>query len=153
MVAAPAATMTQQGAALQNYNNELVKCERPRGGVHRAGWEGAGLAGLQAQAVAGPPRVAERGAWSVRGGLGSDGTGGRAGAPGAQPPCRTHLALGVCGVSARTDRWSAHCLPGARPMVWCWAFLDSRTPGRWDTSLARVEGGPASTGPSSTLLS
>lgn len=23
--------MTQQGAALQNYNNELVKCERPRG--------------------------------------------------------------------------------------------------------------------------
>ena len=26
-----AATMTQQGAALQNYNNELVKCEWPRG--------------------------------------------------------------------------------------------------------------------------
>lgn len=26
------ATMTQQGAAMQNYNNELVKCERPRGG-------------------------------------------------------------------------------------------------------------------------
>lgn len=47
MVAAAAATMTQQGAALQNYNNELVKCERPRGGVCRAGWEGAGLADLR----------------------------------------------------------------------------------------------------------
>lgn len=67
MVAAWAVTMTQQGAALQNYNNELVKCERPRGGVRLVGWEGAGLAGLRVQAVAGPPRVAQRAAPSVRG--------------------------------------------------------------------------------------
>ena len=36
----PAATMTQQGAALQNYNNELVKCEWPRG---EAGGQEAGF--------------------------------------------------------------------------------------------------------------
>ncbi|KAG8518628.1 Sjoegren syndrome nuclear autoantigen 1 [Galemys pyrenaicus] len=29
--------MTQQGAALQNYNNELVKCERPAGPGRRGG--------------------------------------------------------------------------------------------------------------------
>lgn len=59
--------MTQQGAALQNYNNELVKCERPSGGARRAGWEGVGLAGLRSRAVAGPQRAAERVVRSVRG--------------------------------------------------------------------------------------
>lgn len=60
--------MTQQGAALQNYNNELVKCERPRGGAGGAGGEGVGLASWEAQAVAaGPLRAAEFGVLLVPG--------------------------------------------------------------------------------------
>lgn len=66
------ATMTQQGAAMQNYNNELVKCERPRGGACRAGGEGVGLAGLQAQAVGGPQHTAKFVVLWLRGGPGPD---------------------------------------------------------------------------------
>lgn len=48
--------MTQQGAALQNYNNELVKCEWPRG-------EAGGQAGRAAGSPAcGPGPVLARSA-------------------------------------------------------------------------------------------
>jgi hypothetical protein len=40
----PASTMTQQGAALQNYNNELVKCERRTAGGGGP-WAGVWAAG------------------------------------------------------------------------------------------------------------
>lgn len=129
--------MTQQGAALQNYNNELVKCERPRDGARREGWEGAGLSDLRAQEVAGAQRAAALVARFVCG------CPGRFDLPSAQPRCGTHQGPGVCGVSGRTNGLGMLRLPGPAPGRHVWspfkpgrrgcgtlAWLGWRWPGR-----------------------
>lgn len=126
--------MTQQGAALQNYNNELVKCERPRGGVCRAGWEGAGLAGVQAEAVAGPQRAAEWGARSVRGGVGWEGAGGRRTCPAhGRSVARTKPWVSVERAKERMAR-ARTAARAPRPLVRCGAFSNPENPwavGAW----------------------
>lgn len=52
--------MTQQGAALQNYNNELVKCERPRGVPARQAWGAGAPAGDRAVADSARPSISSR---------------------------------------------------------------------------------------------
>lgn len=110
--------MTHQGAAMQNYNNELVKCERPRGGACRAGGEGVGRAGLRAQTT--HSRV-----WGTVGaGVARRGRrGGRWNPPSARPRCGTHPVLAVSGASDRASGLGTHCLRSPRPLVSCGVSL------------------------------
>lgn len=91
--------MTQQGAALQNYNNELVKCARPRGGAPWAGGEGVASPARRARAVVGSQRAAECVVQSVSGCSCPGGASAVGPARRTAPVWGPPRALGICGAS------------------------------------------------------